>query len=92
MREGWAGPDGVITKVIPPTCPPWEAAMDSNLTDQPQGPAQGTVHGEGPSPTPSTGEAGKGVWRGLQGGIPCESYETSDKSLHLSGPIFASRI
>lgn len=35
---------------------PWEVAMDSNLTAQPQGSAHGTVHGEGLSPTPSTGE------------------------------------
>lgn len=27
------------------------------MTARPQGPAQGTVDGEGPSPTPSTGEA-----------------------------------
>lgn len=62
---------------------PWEAAVDSCPTALLQGPVQGAGHGEGPSPTPSAGEAR------VQGGPPLASCETSDKSLHFCESIFS---
>lgn len=65
--------------------------MATNVMAQPQGPAKGTVPGEGPSLTASTGEAGRGSGRGVQGSLPSERCDTSDNSLYLPGPIFSSR-